>query len=274
MNEVGDFAGLNPRKRINFTQLAWERIFQEYIPYIPMELDYKNFIHLILAIENPTTIASIRYFWKILDYDRSGRLTPLKIKYFYNDIYASLVGSYDVPSADYIVTEIYDLLACNNNDGATLEDVIQSKQGHIVMSMLLDVNGFWRYDNRESLMGAEEEEGDDQMPDAAVAVVGDPASDALEVLLEVAHTSTGSSSAYNSGSSKSVVGSVLAESEDHHTTTTKTVSSAAKSRLLSQIGQNSDDDEGEGAGYDDSFEQFDDELFSDDDAPMRSSTSR
>ena len=29
---------------------------------------------------------------------------------------------------------------------------LESKQGHIVITMLLDVNGFWKYDNRESFL--------------------------------------------------------------------------------------------------------------------------
>jgi len=42
----------------------------------------------------------------------------------------------------------------------TLNDLISSKCGHTVISILIDVNGFWKYDNRENLMhtdNAEEE---------------------------------------------------------------------------------------------------------------------
>ena len=86
MEEVADFAGLNSRHRVNFTRVAWERIFEEYILFTPAELDYAGFVRLILALENPTSPASIRYFWRVLDLDQSGRLTPMKIKYFYGDI--------------------------------------------------------------------------------------------------------------------------------------------------------------------------------------------
>lgn len=40
----------------------------------------------------------------------------------------------------------------------TLSDLISSKCGHTVISILIDVNGFWKYDNRETLMHTEEEE--------------------------------------------------------------------------------------------------------------------
>jgi Ca2+-binding EF-hand superfamily protein len=67
---------------VNFTRAAWERIFEEYVPYSPGELDYKGFVRLVLALEHPTSPQSIRYFWRILDFDQSGRLTPLKINDF------------------------------------------------------------------------------------------------------------------------------------------------------------------------------------------------
>jgi hypothetical protein len=32
--------------------------------------------------------------------------------------------------------------------GPSFQDLVNSDQGHTVISMLLDVNGFWQYDNR------------------------------------------------------------------------------------------------------------------------------
>jgi hypothetical protein len=278
MEEVADFAGLKRNRRINFTRAAWERIFAECVAYSPAELDYKGFVRLVLALENPTTPASIRFFWNILDFDKSGRLTEMKIKYFYSEIYASLVGGYDVPSAAHIVMEVYDLLACNSSDGATLNDFLTSKQGHVVVSMLLDVNGFWRYDNRESLVGTEEEE-DNGMADSG-AQQGSSAADALDALLG------GGGGQSQQGGSRSVVGSVLQEedaSPPRHVSKggsgssggsdgpakARPVSADAKRRLLSQIDEDEDDGE-EGKGedeYNDSFDAYDDEIFSDDEVP-------
>lgn len=261
IDEVGDFAGINRRKRINFTRAAWSRIFEEYVPYSPPELDYKGFVRLVLALENPTTAASIRYFWKLLDFDQSGRLTPMKINYFYRDIYASLISGYDAPSAAHVVVEVFDLLGCNSAEGATLEDFIASKQGHVVAAMLLDVNGFWRYDNRESLMGSEEEE---EAAEAQVeaAITSAHAADVLDALLE------GDASLVETSPPKrklaplqTVVGSVVldddvegAEETSSHAKSRAPVSVDAKSRLLSQIGVGGDDD------YDDSFDEYDDDF--------------
>lgn len=163
------FTGVSKAYPVNFTTLAYERLFNEYVPYqTGNEMDYKCFINFVLALENPTSEQSIKYFWKLLDLDYSGRLTPRKIKYFYEAIRSSLAGSYDTPLAEHIVVEVFDALGCNSEEGATLQDMIQSKQGQVVISLLLDVDGFWRYDNREHLnqmnsTAVEEEEEEEEV---------------------------------------------------------------------------------------------------------------
>jgi serine/threonine-protein phosphatase 2A regulatory subunit B'' len=39
----------------------------------------------------------------------------------------------------------------------TLDDLSRCGAGHTIVSILIDVNGFWKYDNRESLLHDEEE---------------------------------------------------------------------------------------------------------------------
>jgi hypothetical protein len=285
MDEVAEFAGLKRTRRINFTRAAWERIFAECVAYSPAELDYKGFVRLVLALENPTTPASIRFFWNILDFDKSGRFTEMKIKYFYSEIYASLVGGYDVPSAAHVVMEVFDLLACNSSEGATLNDFLTSKQGHVVVSMLLDVNGFWRYDNRESLVGTEEEE-DSGLAESGAQQQGG-AADALDAFLGGGDGSSSGRAQGQQGASRSVVGSVLQEedaSPPRHVAKggsassggsdgpakARPVSADAKRRLLSQIDEDEEDgDKGKGGDddYDDSFDAYDDEIFSDEEVP-------
>ena len=107
-----------------------------------MEMDYKTFLDLYLALEYKSTVEAMSYFWRVLDIDKCGRLTPNAIKYFYADIYDSLRATgYEAPSVENIIIEIYDILACSSDP--KFLDFITSEQGHTVISMLLDVNGFW-----------------------------------------------------------------------------------------------------------------------------------
>lgn len=49
-------------------------------------------------------------------------------------------------------SEIFDMVSPAVEGRITLADLISSRCGHTVISILIDVNGFWKYDNRENLM--------------------------------------------------------------------------------------------------------------------------
>lgn len=148
---------------IQFTRAAAHRIFEETITYADSnEMDYKTFLDVVLAIENKTTIEALEYWWRILDIDKCGRLTKENIAYFYRGVYDILrLNKYEAPSISNVIVEIFDIVGCNDSRGPTFEDLVKSGNGHIVAFMLLDVNGFWQYDNRESLLQQPSGGGDD-----------------------------------------------------------------------------------------------------------------
>lgn len=138
---------------LRLTPVAVSRLLEVCVTYAPLEMDFKLFLDLVLAIENRSTVESVTYFWRILDFEGTGRLGPSIIAYFYGAVQEALrADSYEAPSLTNVIVEINDILACNDPRGPCLNDLIQSGQGTTVISMLLDVNGFWQYDNRESLM--------------------------------------------------------------------------------------------------------------------------
>lgn len=109
-----------------FTKTALIRLFEEYIIFQPCEMDYKGFVNFLIAVEYIALHkAALHYFWRLIDYDRSNRLTPAKIKFFYRDVCSTLHSDgYDAPSEDSVVLEIYDLLSCNEADGPTFQDLV------------------------------------------------------------------------------------------------------------------------------------------------------
>lgn len=179
VEEVKFFKGCQKEEML-FTHTAWTRILEELVMFDPFELDYKGFVKLWLALEDfqkvPDTIRKnqeikdirgingLKFFWSIIDFNRSGHLSPKKIKLFYQEISHGMNSHHQVsslPSPDEIVVEIYDLLGYNDvsqnemaeDYGPTFEDVIYSCQSKTVLMMLLDTNNFWRYEFRESLIG-------------------------------------------------------------------------------------------------------------------------
>lgn len=115
-DELYEFTG-PVNESVQLSRTAVKRIFEENITYSPMEMDYKvkicrndfrrfteslmlpkntsvrcltnyctwlqTFLDLLLALEYRATVESMSYFWRILDLDRTGRLSPSNIKFFY-----------------------------------------------------------------------------------------------------------------------------------------------------------------------------------------------
>jgi hypothetical protein len=245
-DEIRNFQGFS-KDPIQFTRIAWKRIFDELIIFDPFELDYRGFIRLILLLDDLNSIPenrnlivdqqfhiiphyhhstssggvssssggassqastprnngvsdknkpssksftssnynpyyqlsngynALKFFWKILtgsvplqhdnqDMIASGRLTPMKIKLFYDDLNESLKVFYqlELPSFDIFLIEFYDLMGfpmndvietMNENDiGPTFQDLLQSNQCKLLVLMLLDVHTYWKYENREYII--------------------------------------------------------------------------------------------------------------------------
>lgn len=54
-------------------------------------------------------------------------------------------------SLEDLKDEIFDMIKPNDPNKITLKDIIRSKMGHVLVNILIDVNGFWSYEFRESL---------------------------------------------------------------------------------------------------------------------------
>jgi hypothetical protein len=181
VHELMNFTGFH-RKPVRLTPAACQRLFDQLITYAgtPHELDYRGFVQLVLAlddIQRPTTDSpgnasidkSLKFFWKVLDYDMTGCLSHAKIQYFYRDITAMMLSIHrtSLPSVDIVVQEIYDMLgfmpsSMSPSEGPDWEFIQKNDQAKTVIMMLLDVEAFYRYEYRESLAGSDEQEEDEQ----------------------------------------------------------------------------------------------------------------
>lgn len=54
-------------------------------------------------------------------------------------------------SLEDIKDEIFDMIKPVDPMKITLKDVIHSKMGHVLVNILIDINGFWYYEFRESM---------------------------------------------------------------------------------------------------------------------------
>jgi serine/threonine-protein phosphatase 2A regulatory subunit B'' len=95
---------------------------------------------------------SLHFFWPIIDIDKKGYLTPFTINFFLREIMKKLQKSNgEVVNVGDVCEEIYSMVTPEHKLHITLQDLINCKCGGTVVGMLIDVELFWAYDNREGL---------------------------------------------------------------------------------------------------------------------------
>lgn len=152
-------------------------------PSREQEMDYRVFLGLVLAVDSLRQTASsgdqssidqpedskstnqhtaglssdssrhnaLLYFWNILDINKVGYMDVLTLKHFFRDIEMGLemLGYESVKGLD-VMDEILDMVAPAQRDRITFDDLTRCGMGSVVVTILIDVEGFWNYEQRGS----------------------------------------------------------------------------------------------------------------------------
>ena len=135
-----------------------DRVFEECLTY-GGEMDYKTYLDFVLALENRKEPQALSYFFKILDVKNQGFLNTFSLNYFFRDILKQMEKlSQDPVRFEDVKDEIFDMVRPKDPLRIKLEDLIECGNGDTVVSILIDLNGFWTYENREVLVTDNTEE--------------------------------------------------------------------------------------------------------------------
>lgn len=134
------------------TKVFVDRVFQECLTY-DGEMDYKTYLDFVLALENRKEPQALQYMFRILDVQAVGNLNIFSLNYFFREIQEEMKkhGHEPVKFLD-VKDEIFDMVKPTDPYRISLQDLINSGQGETVTSILIDLNGFWTYENRELLV--------------------------------------------------------------------------------------------------------------------------
>ncbi|CAH1791111.1 unnamed protein product [Owenia fusiformis] len=134
------------------TDVFLDRVFQECLTY-DGEMDYKTYLDFVLALENRKEPQSLQYLFRLLDVQNRGYLNVFALNFFFRAIQEQMkVHGQEPVSFEDVKDEIFDMVKPADPLKITLQDLIISGQGDTVVSILIDLNGFWTYENREVLV--------------------------------------------------------------------------------------------------------------------------
>ncbi|XP_045540468.1 serine/threonine-protein phosphatase 2A regulatory subunit B'' subunit gamma [Papilio machaon] len=136
------------------TRAFLQRVFQQCLTY-DGEMDYKTYLDLVLALENRKQPAALAYLFRVLDINSQGYLDAFTLNYFFKAIQEQMVAHGAEPvNFDDVKDEIFDMIRPEHPSRITLQDLVRSGHGHTAVSILLELHGFWAYENREALAAA------------------------------------------------------------------------------------------------------------------------
>lgn len=149
-----DVAAMRKYNGGSFTPLVIERVFELFVRGgVDGKMDFKTFLHFVIATEHPNADASVRYMWRLVDLHGTGTRIDIDVlRVFCKAIAAALLDNgLMVITADSILAEIVDMINPRHHEFVTLEDVRRSGHGGTVLPVILDFRNFYAYDCREQV---------------------------------------------------------------------------------------------------------------------------
>uniref|UniRef100_A0A1B6HTW8 Serine/threonine-protein phosphatase 2A regulatory subunit B'' subunit gamma n=3 Tax=Homalodisca TaxID=139475 RepID=A0A1B6HTW8_9HEMI len=116
-------------------------------------MDYKTYLDFVLALENQHEPQSLHYLFRILDIKNQGYLDTFCLNYFFREIQEQM-SQYKQNAVSFqdVKDEMFDMIKPVDPTKITLQDLLNSGQGETLVSILIDLNGFWTYENREAMV--------------------------------------------------------------------------------------------------------------------------
>lgn len=102
-------------------------------------------------MENRSSPPALKWLFRILDVQKTGFLSPFAIRSFFREVANALErAGMEAPLVDDVIDEVFDMVRPQDpSRGISQEDLLTCGVGSIVVSMLIDVQSFLSYDQRE-----------------------------------------------------------------------------------------------------------------------------
>lgn len=142
------------KMNIGYTDLFLKRVMEVLSSQkLNFQLDFRRFIDFMLITQNRKTIQSMTFVFKCLDIFNQGKLDSLTINMFFKEIRAKLMEIDSSSESDIRVEdvkdEIFDMSRPLDAGFITFQDLLNTGQGDVIMSLLVDFRAFFNYDQRE-----------------------------------------------------------------------------------------------------------------------------
>ncbi|KAJ9169637.1 hypothetical protein P3X46_017803 [Hevea brasiliensis] len=140
-----------------------DRIFSQvprkFTSNIEGKMGYEDFVYFMLSEEDKSSEPSLEYWFKCIDLDGNGVLTPNEMQFFYEEQLHRMECMAQEPVLfEDILCQIVDMIAPEAEDYITLHDLKTSKLSGNVFNILFNLNKFMAFESRDPFLIRQEHE--------------------------------------------------------------------------------------------------------------------
>ncbi|KAF2294922.1 hypothetical protein GH714_027053 [Hevea brasiliensis] len=140
-----------------------DRIFSQvprkFTSNIEGKMGYEDFVYFMLSEEDKSSEPSLEYWFKCIDLDGNGVLTPNEMQFFYEEQLHRMECMAQEPVLfEDILCQIVDMIAPEVEDYITLHDLKTSKLSGNVFNILFNLNKFMAFESRDPFLIRQEHE--------------------------------------------------------------------------------------------------------------------
>ncbi|KAL0797326.1 hypothetical protein Bca101_052500 [Brassica carinata] len=140
-----------------------DRIFSQaprkFTSKVEGKMSYEDFVYFILAEEDKSSEPSLEYWFKCIDLDGNGVITPNEIQFFFEEQLHRMESITQEPvHFNDILCQIIDMIKPEMENCITLQDLKGSKLSGNVFNILFNLNKFMAFETRDPFLIRQERE--------------------------------------------------------------------------------------------------------------------
>ncbi|KAF3328042.1 Serine/threonine protein [Carex littledalei] len=123
------------------------------------KMGYEDFVYFILSEEDKSSEPSIEYWFKCIDLDGNGIITPNEMQFFYEEQLHRMECMAQEPVLfEDILCQMFDMIKPENEGYFTLRDLKKSKLSGNIFNILFNLNKFMAFETRDPFLIRQERE--------------------------------------------------------------------------------------------------------------------
>ncbi|PKA59229.1 putative serine/threonine-protein phosphatase 2A regulatory subunit B'' subunit TON2 [Apostasia shenzhenica] len=140
-----------------------ERIFsqvpRQFTSMVEGKMCYEDFVYFILAEEDKSSEPSLEFWFRCIDLDGNGILTPNEMQFFYEEQLHRMECMAQEPVLfEDVLCQIVDMIAPENESYLILRDLKACKLSGNVFNILFNLNKFMAFETRDPFLIRQERE--------------------------------------------------------------------------------------------------------------------